>query len=359
MDVAGVDSLAKPLSDATSDATPARRSLAHGLVLFLFYWALYGLSLLGAVGPLPLATNVLFSVLNGVFIAMLFIIGHDCCHGALVPGRSLNLWLGRIAFLPIGHSVSLWRFAHNGLHHRRNNLSGVDPVWAPMSLADYRKASAARQLLERIYRSPFGPAVYYYAGIWVSWMLVPLTPPTLKRWKQHLPDTIFVLLGFAALVATSGVLGHWLAPSRPLWLEIALGWALPFAVWNYLGALSFYLNHTHPDIPWFDNESDWKAHGGGVSGTAHVKMPIDLLPLYSAAMAHPAHHADPLTPAYDLPEHQSVLKKRRENQTTDYMLSLGEYRRIVRICKLFDHDRMCWTDFSGNPTTGRLIPATS
>jgi omega-6 fatty acid desaturase (delta-12 desaturase) len=190
-------------------------------------------------------------------------------------------------------------------------------------------------------------------------MLFPLTPQTLKRWKQHLPDTIFVVVGFATLIAATGILGHWLAPARPLWLEIALGWALPFAVWNYLGALSFYLNHTHPDIPWFDNESDWQSHGGGISGTAHVKMPIDLLPLYSAAMAHTAHHADPLTPAYDLPEHQVVLKRRIENQTTDYMLSFGEYRRIVKICKLFDHERMCWTDFSGNPTTKRLAPATS
>ena len=353
MDVAGADSLAKPMSGAA----PARRSLTHGLVLFFLYWALYGLSLLGAVGPLPLATNLLFSVLNGVFIAMLFIVGHDCCHGALVPGRGLNLWLGRIAFLPIGHSVSLWRFAHNGLHHRRNNLSGVDPVWAPMSLADYRKASAARQLVERIYRSAIGPAVYYYGAIWVSWMLFPLTPHTRKRWKRHLPDTLFVVTGFAAIIAASGWLGHWLAPSRPLWRDIALGWALPFAVWNYLGALSFYLNHTHPDIPWFAKESDWKLHGGGISGTAHVKLPIDLLPLYSAAMAHPAHHADPRAPAYDLPAHQSVLKKRHPRETTDYMFSLGEYRRIVRICKLFDHERMCWTDFAGNPTSRRLIPA--
>jgi omega-6 fatty acid desaturase (delta-12 desaturase) len=76
-------------------------------------------------------------------------------------------------------------------------------------------------------------------------------------------------------------------------------------------------------------------------------------------MEHPAHNADPQTPAYDLPERQVVLKKRRDKQTTDYMLSFAEYRRIVRTCKLFDHERMCWTDFSGNPTTDRLIPATS
>jgi omega-6 fatty acid desaturase (delta-12 desaturase) len=40
----------------------------------------------------------------------------------------------------------------------------------------------------------------------------------------------------------------------------------------------------------------------------------------------------------------------------DYMFSFAEYRRILRVCKLFDFERMCWTDFAGNPTTPRLIP---
>ena len=355
MDAVEADGLAKGLTDET----PAKRSLAHGLTIFALYSTLYALTLIGAVAPIPLATNLLFAVLNGVFIAMLFIIGHDCCHGALVPARKLNLWLGRLAFIPIGHSVSLWRFAHNGMHHRRNNLSGVDPVWVPMSVSDYRNASAPRRLLERIYRSAFGPLVYYYSAIWLTWMLLPVTPMALRRWKQHLPDTLFVLTGFAALVAGIGALGSLLAPARPLWLELALGWALPFVVWNYLGAISFYLNHTHPNIPWFNDVDDWTRFGGDVRGTAYVKMPIDLLPLYSAAMAHPAHHANPETPAYELPERQATLSARHAAETTQYTFGIGEYLRIVRTCKLFDYERMCWTDFSGNPTTARLIPAAS
>jgi hypothetical protein len=38
----------------------------------------------------------------------------------------------------------------------------------------------------------------------------------------------------------------------------------------------------------------------------------------------------------------------------EYTLTLGTYRRIVRTCKLFDYERMCWTDFAGTPTTGPL-----
>ena len=36
------------------------------------------------------------------------------------------------------------------------------------------------------------------------------------------------------------------------------------------------------------------------------------------------------------------------------MLTPGEYRRILKACKLFNFERMCWTDFDGNPTGPQL-----
>jgi len=42
--------------------------------------------------------------------------------------------------------------------------------------------------------------------------------------------------------------------------------------------------------------------------------------------------------------------------TLEYTFSIREYRRILAVCKLFDFERMCWADFSGKPTTPRLIP---
>jgi omega-6 fatty acid desaturase (delta-12 desaturase) len=317
--------------------------------------ALYLVTLGGAIAPIPLATNILSALLNGIFIAMLFIVGHDCGHGALVPERRLNLWLGRIAFVPIGHSLSLWRMAHNAQHHRRTNLKGIDPVWAPMSPSEYRTASPLRRLLERLHRSAFGPVIYYYSEIWLPCMLLPLPATARARWKAHLLDSAIAILGLAGLIAAIGALGHWLMPARPLWLVLSLGWGVPFVVWNYVGALSFYLNHTHPSIPWFDDEAAWRSHGGALGGTVHLRLPIDLLPLYSEAMHHTAHHVDPLLPLDALPKAQQALAA--EHELVDYMFSIAEYRRIVQACKLFDFEQMCWTDFSGNPTTPRLVPA--
>jgi omega-6 fatty acid desaturase (delta-12 desaturase) len=150
-------------------------------------------------------------------------------------------------------------------------------------------------------------------------------------------------------------LGHALSPERPAWLLVLLGWALPFVLWNYLGALSFYLNHTHPDVPWFDQEAEWRRHGGALGTTLHLKMPIDVLPLYSACMAHTAHHHRPSTPIYHLGQAQLSLKQQSASRTHEYTFSIREYRRILAACKLFDFQRMCWTDFSGVRTTPCLV----
>jgi len=337
---------------AREEVTPDvdRRSLARGLLLFVLYGVLYFATLIDAIAPFPLLLNVLSGIGNGICIAMLFIVGHDCCHGALVPGRRWNLWLGRFAFIPVIHSVSLWRLAHNQHHHGRTNLKGVDPVWAPMSPAEYAAASPARRWLERVYRSAFGPVIYYYCEIWIPLMLLPVSRSARVEWKRHLPDSIFVIAGFAATIGILCFFASVVAPQRPLWMIVLLGWVVPYASWNYLAAATVYLNHTHPDLPWFRDERSWSSYNGNVLGTMHVKMPIDIFPLYTDVMAHVAHHTNVRTPVYALPDEQKALKARFGADVKEYTLSVREYRRILSACKLFDFERMCWTDFSGVAT---------
>ena len=325
-------------------------SLSRGLGLFSVHVILYFATLAGAVANLPLPVTILFAVANGIFIALLFIIGHDGSHGSFVPQRSWNLWFSRLAFVPCVHSASLWRSTHNE-HHRRTNLKGVDRVWAPMSKVEYDAAPAPRRWLERVYRGPFGPLIYYYREFWVYRLVLPLAPETRPSWRRHLPDSLVVLTGFALTLTGIGILGAWLAPERPLWLTFVFGWAIPFAVWNYVMGLTIYLNHTHPAIPWFRDERAWSFHRGNVLSTVHVKLPRYVLPLYSDALAHTAHHADVSLPVYGLPPAQAALKNAFGTGVQEYTLSFAEYRKIVSACKLFDFDRMCWTDFDGAATS--------
>ena len=338
------DALAETFDPPPND----KRSLRTGLRLLATHYALYLVTLAGALVPVPIPVAIACAIANGVFIAMLFIIGHDGAHGSLVPGRFWNLWLARIAFVPCAHSVSLWRVIHNRRHHARTNLKGVDGVWAPMSKDEYDRAHPLRRWLERVYRGPFGPGVYYYIEFWIHRVLLPLAPEVRGQWRRHLPDSLFALAALGFTLASIIIIGKTFVPDRPLWLLLLIGWAIPFTVWSYLMAITTYLNHTHPSIAWFDDEPLWTRHQGNILGTAHVRMPINI-PLYTKVMAHTAHHDQTTTPVYALLEAQSALKE-LYGEVIDYRLTLAAYRKVYRACKLFDFQRMCWTDFEGVPT---------
>ena len=132
---------------------------------------------------------------------------------------------------------------------------------------------------------------------------------------------------------------------------LAVGWVIPYSMWNYLMAFTTYLNHTHPSIVWFDDEAMWRRFHPNLKDTANVRMPFPLnrIPLYDDVMAHTAHHVQTNVPVYALPDAQADLNA-RYGELVDYKLSVREYLRIVRVCKLFDFQRMCWTDFDGVPT---------
>ena len=90
-----------------------RRSTASALVRVSIQALGYVACVALALAPLPYAINVLFGVLAGHAIAILFTIGHDACHQALTPSLPLNRWIGRLVFIPSLHAVSLWVLGHN------------------------------------------------------------------------------------------------------------------------------------------------------------------------------------------------------------------------------------------------------
>lgn len=331
---------------------PDNRSAPRAWRILLAHGGLYLATLAGAVAPLPLWANILFALANGVFIALLFIIAHDGAHGAYVKNAKLNYWIARFAFLPCVHAVSLWCTIHNKLHHGYTNLKGYDGVWTPMSKREYDAASAPRRLLERVFRSPFGPFVYYYVVFWPWRTLLPLGRDVRGQWRRHMPDTAFTLAGFAATLVAIGAAGHYLTPERPLWLVLSVGWFIPYQVWNYLMAFTIYLNHTHPNIAWFDDMAKWRRHQPNLVDTTNIAMPFPLnkIKLYQDVMAHTAHHVKPTIPMYALQGAQGEINA-RFGTLVDYKLTPREYLRIVRTCKLFDCERMCWTDFDGRPTS--------
>ena len=162
---------AQPIADG--QAIPTRKVLRSWLVdlstkgyvypiaLLIIDLIIYGFLLYFAITASHWALRLLSGLVMGFWIGRIFIIGHDACHQAYTPNKTLNKVLGRIAFLVSLSPYSLWDVGHNVMHHGFTNLKGVDFVWEPKSREEYAAMTPFRQRMERIYRNGWSAWLYY------------------------------------------------------------------------------------------------------------------------------------------------------------------------------------------------------
>lgn len=313
--------------------------------------ALYLGSMALALSDLPLFANLSGAILNGISLAVFFIIGHDCVHHSFFHKRIENQIWGRLAYGLCWHSVSLWRIVHNVNHHTRTNYNAVDDVWRPFSLEQFNALPAWRRRLERIFRHPAGHLIYYQLDFLFPKLIVPLNQQARSQWKKHLPDTLFVLSLGAAVLTAIILIGGVLNPHSGVFTRLAFGFFIPFVLWNALTSFTIYIQHTHPSVHWFSDESRWSFYRGQIEGTTDVLIGLKAIPLYSEVLRHTAHHSYPKIPVYKLPDAQEKLAKRYGAAVTQWKLRLGAILDIHRRCKLYDYDAQRWTDFEGVATS--------
>jgi len=329
-----------------------QKSDFKAILIFIKQIAVYSICLVGAISDYSLFANVIFSIYIGLVIGQFFVIGHDAAHSAFAKNSLLNRIIGRLSFaLPL-HSYSLWTLSHNIHHHRYTNIKGYDYAWSPKTKCEFINQSLLQQILERIYRSSFGAGIYYFMEIWLCHAILPLSINARKEWTKYILDSIFIFTLLILQPIAIVKLGGLISPNRSS-LEILLfGWLIPFLSWNWIMGFATYIQHTHPKIAWFyaDGNTDFNRRITHV--TTHIIFPslINRFLLYNI-FEHTAHHLAPLIPLYNLHEAQKQCESIYGDHIVTYKWSLKEYLRITSICKLFDFEHNCWTDFDGNPTS--------
>lgn len=326
----------------------AERATARAVALLVADFAVFLTLIAGTVLFEALAAKLLCGVAAGFWIGRLFIIGHDACHQSYTPHRGLNRWLGRLAFLPSLTPYSLWEVGHNVVHHGYTNLKGVDFVWAPLTLDEYRALPPHRRALERLYRSGWGPALYYFLEMWWRRMFFPRASAMPTRRAEFTRDSAVALatgvLWIAALAALADVTGQ--SP----WLLVGVGFVLPFVFWNAMIGFVVYVHHTHTAVAWHDDKAAWSRAAPFVSTTVHLTFPGRWGAWLHHIMEHTAHHVDMSIPLYRLAPAQRLLEDALPGRITVQRFSWRWYFDTARRCKLYDFSRRCWTDFQGRAT---------
>ena len=331
----------------------SQRSTRRALLLTATDLSLFFVCLAAAALLANPALKILLGIATGFVIGRLFILGHDACHQSFTVHRRLNTWLGRLVFLPSLTPYSLWQVGHNVVHHGYTNLKDVDFVWQPHSIQEFCALPRWRQLLERVYRSGFAPGLYYLLEMWWKRMYFPSKKQMPTRRGEFVRDGLLVTV--AALTWTGTLLWIAHATQQAVALQLFAALVIPLMTWMMMIGFVVYVHHTHVDVAWHRDKSAWAAAQPFVTTTVHLKFDHGIDAALHYIMEHTAHHVDMSIPLYRLKGVQNLLEAMLPGRIVIQKFSWAWYFDTARRCKLYDFERLCWTDFDGRRTSASLL----
>ena len=234
---------------------------------------------------------LLLSVPAAGFLVRLFMIQHDCGHGAFFRQRVVNDWVGRVIGVVTLTPYDFWRRTH-AIHHAgsgnldRRGIGDIDML----TVREYLALSRWRRLCYRLYRHPL---VMFGVGPIYAFVLRQRLPLGLMHggW-QPWASTMATNAGIAILA----VLLIWLVGVGPFLLVhlpiIFLGAAI--------GVWLFYVQHQFEDTFWDRNEN-WNFHEAALHGSSHYDLPGVLRWFTANIGVHHVHHLCSRIPYYRLP----------------------------------------------------------
>jgi omega-6 fatty acid desaturase (delta-12 desaturase) len=306
-----------------------RRSLLELLVTIGPLATFWGLALLAARHGW-LWAGAMLTVPAAAFLVRLFMIQHDCGHGAFFGRRAANAWTGRLAGVLTMTPYDYWRRTH-AMHHAtsghldRRGLGAVDTL----TVEEFLALPGIKRFAYRAYRNPV--------------VMFGLGPAYMFLLQHRLP--IGLMKDPRAWLSIGGAnLGLGLL----LLLEIALAGALGALVIHLLiilmaatvGMWLFYVQHQFENGYWA-RAGTWTVHDAALRGSSHLIMPPVLCWLTANIGAHHIHHLGSRIPFYRLPE---VIRNHPELRACGRM-TLWESFRCARLA-LWDEAANRLTPFS-------------
>jgi acyl-lipid omega-6 desaturase (Delta-12 desaturase) len=256
------------------------------------------------------------------FLLRTFILFHDCTHGAFVPTRRANTWLGMVLGVVVFSPFHAWRYNHAVHHGTAGDLDrrGTGDVHT-LTVAEYNAMPPRGRLLYRLFRNPL-----VMFGVGPLYSLV-LQPRVVRRSAQ--PRIKRSLIGTnLALAAVAGGL-CWLIG----WQAYLLVQAPPVLIGGAAGVFLFYVQHQFEDTYWANRDS-WTFAESALQGSSHLKLP-KLLQFFTGNIGlHHVHHLNARIPNYNLQRAHDENPIFHDVPT----LSLRDALRAVRL-KLWDEDR--------------------
>jgi acyl-lipid omega-6 desaturase (Delta-12 desaturase) len=315
-----------------------------GMSYFARDMALY----LGCVVALVLVSNVFaalaIDIACSVAVLSLFVVAHDCAHGALFKTKRMNSWVGHISMLPSWHVFEGWILGHNRVHHAFTVRQGYDFVWHPVTPEEWRTMPARSRALHRIEWSWAGAGLYYIHQVWFKKMVIGKPP---ARWAKAIRRDRWIVAGFVAVV-TLGLVGIGVAEGTSaagtVWLVVRVV-ALPYLGFSYLAGSFVHVHHVQPDIRWW-KRSEWTKFKAQMEGTTILRAPKGTQFFLHWIMVHVPHHVDMRIPMYNLEAAARAIEEAFPGTVHEGPLRFRDFVASSKACKLYDFDAGRWLTYA-------------
>ena len=268
----------------------------------------------------------------------LFMIQHDCGHGAFFSSRRANDLVGGVLGVLTLAPYAYWRRTHR--HHHashgrlgRSQLGGLDTL----TVRQYRARSRLGRLCYRLYRNPI---VLLLLGPLYQLVIkhrLPLDAPL--RWRREwisVGVNDLAIIGIAILVHRSVGLAPAIALMAPVY---GLMWSA--------GIWLFYVQHQFEGAYW-RAPGEWRLVDSALQGSSHLELPGPLRWLTGNIGYHHIHHLSVEIPLYrlaacarDIPELSVAPRFGLVQSVQFWRLALwdDERRRLVGFAAAHDPGR--------------------
>ena len=228
------------------------------------------------------------ALLAGAFMVRMFIIFHDCGHGAYFKSQKANHFVGAITgvltFTPYYH----WRWEH-AIHHSSSgdlDRRGTGDVWT-MTVQEYLESSRWKKFSYRLARNPFILFVLAPLALFLVLQRVPkFRAPTRERYSVYWTNLALGAMA-AGLIWIFGLKAY-------LIIQITVLMAAGSA-----GVWLFYVQHQFEGVYW-ERADEWDYAQAALQGSSFYKLP-KILQWFSGNIGfHHIHHLSPRIPNYHL-----------------------------------------------------------
>ncbi len=227
------------------------------------------------------------------FLVRIFVIQHDCGHGAFFRSRAANDWVGRLCSLATLTPYANWRRQHAAHHANWNNLdrreSGSDIYSACLTIREYQHFSPLRRVWYRLLRHPAVALIILPPLVFLLVYRLPFDTPA--HWRRERLSVHATNLVLAMIITGLGFVvgfGAMALVQLPIMVVAAI-----------IGVWLFSVQHRFESAHWFAR-AEWSAAGASLRGSSYLRLPAILQWFTGNIGFHHVHHLNPRIPNYRL-----------------------------------------------------------